>query len=142
MKIAIADIGYVSSSMSVSSPSQHKLVAPGIELAKVALINQQKNPVCDANLHVDLAHKPPIIIKSTFPEDFEDNARKLYSTSISVLIEYIWAWCSAGLSRSIGKTVTRMASYLQVHGRDFLYSRMPTLLSPSSVHALELNIYK
>jgi UDPglucose 6-dehydrogenase len=58
MKIAIAGTGYVGISNAMLLAQHSQVVALDIDEAKVALLNQKKSPIDDAEIEDYLAHKP------------------------------------------------------------------------------------
>lgn len=57
MKIAVAGIGYVGMSNAVLLSQHHEVVAVDISEDRVALVNERKSPIVDAELEEFLAHK-------------------------------------------------------------------------------------
>ncbi len=57
MRIAVAGTGYVGLSLAVLLAQKHEVIAVDIKLEKVALLNQGKSPIADAEISYFLANK-------------------------------------------------------------------------------------
>lgn len=69
MKIAVAGIGYVGLSNAVLLAQNNDVVALDLDAGKVALVNDRKSPIVDAEIESYLAEKPLSLSASTDPEE-------------------------------------------------------------------------
>ena len=68
MKIAVAGIGYVGLSNAVLLAQNHDVVALDLDATRVALVNDRKSPIVDAEIEAYLAEKPLSLTATTDPE--------------------------------------------------------------------------